>query len=196
MGCVRRGPGGRGGGSGDRSGGGGRRGEGVAAARAVAPTPARPPPPQLTYLVETPTNSEDPKRHFKYPFAACEIFCCEVEGIFNTLLENEDLMDQLFTIVQVRAAVGRLPALLCCAALCRADAGLPGRPLRWAGAGQWLRPPPWGAALTLRPSLLPTATDRSAPAPRACRASGRSTACWRGTSAAWWGRCCCGGRRR
>lgn len=57
--------------------------------------------PQLRYLVETPANSDDPKRHFKYPFAACEVFCCEVEGIFNTLLENEDLLDQLFSIVQV-----------------------------------------------------------------------------------------------
>ncbi len=57
---------------------------------------------QLAYLVDTPTNSDDPKRHFKYPFAACEIFCCEVEGIFNTLLENEDLLDQLFSIVQVQ----------------------------------------------------------------------------------------------
>ena len=56
---------------------------------------------QLQYLVETPAGSDDPKRHFKYPFAACEIFCCEVEGIFNTLLENESLLDQLFSILQV-----------------------------------------------------------------------------------------------
>ncbi|GAB4814745.1 hypothetical protein N2152v2_001791 [Parachlorella kessleri] len=54
----------------------------------------------LQYLVETPAGSDDPKRHFKYPFAACEIFCCEVEGIFNTLLENESLLDQLFSILQ------------------------------------------------------------------------------------------------
>lgn len=54
----------------------------------------------ITYLVETPDESDDPKRQFKYPFAACEIFCCEVEGIFNTLLENEDLLDQLFSLVK------------------------------------------------------------------------------------------------
>eukprot|EP00887_Chlorella_sp_A99_P006009 scaffold27.g6009.t1 len=59
----------------------------------------------LRYLVEPPPpGCEDPKPRFKYPFAACEIFCCEVEGIFNTLLENDDLLSQLFSILQARAA--------------------------------------------------------------------------------------------
>lgn len=57
---------------------------------------------QVRYLVEVPPEGADPKRSFKYPFTACEIFCCEVEGIFNTLLENEDVLAQLFSLLQVR----------------------------------------------------------------------------------------------
>ena len=71
------------------------------------PLASPPPPPpasmQLRYLVQSPPpGSEDPKARFKYPFAACEIFCCEVEGIFNTLLEDDDLLALLFSILQVR----------------------------------------------------------------------------------------------
>lgn len=54
----------------------------------------------VRYLVEPPPENADPKRSFKYPFTACEIFCCEVEGIFNTLLENEDVLAQLFSLLQ------------------------------------------------------------------------------------------------
>lgn len=36
--------------------------------------------PQVRYLVEPPPQGADPKRSFKYPFTACEIFCCEVRG--------------------------------------------------------------------------------------------------------------------
>ena len=43
------------------------------------------------------------RRCFKYPFTACEIFCCEVEGIYNTLLENEDILRLFFSILDRRA---------------------------------------------------------------------------------------------
>lgn len=56
---------------------------------------------QVRYLVEPPPPDADPKRSFKYPFTACEIFCCEVEGIFNTLLEHEDVLGRLFSILEV-----------------------------------------------------------------------------------------------
>ena len=36
----------------------------------------------------------------RYPFASCEVFCCEVDPIFTTLLEDEDLMKSLFSIIQ------------------------------------------------------------------------------------------------
>ncbi|KAI3432394.1 hypothetical protein D9Q98_003950 [Chlorella vulgaris] len=54
----------------------------------------------VRYLVEPPPPDADPKRSFKYPFTACEIFCCEVEGIFNTLLEHEDVLGRLFSILE------------------------------------------------------------------------------------------------
>lgn len=53
----------------------------------------------VRYLVEDPPQEADPKRQFKYPFAACEIFCCEVEGVYNTLLESDDLLDRLFGLL-------------------------------------------------------------------------------------------------
>lgn len=65
---------------------------------------------QVRYLVEPPPQNADPKRSFKYPFTACEIFCCEVEGIFNTLLENEDVLARLFSLLQVGAIWARLVA--------------------------------------------------------------------------------------
>lgn len=39
------------------------------------------------------------RRAFKYPYVACEVFCCEVDPIFTTLQENEDLMAKLFSIL-------------------------------------------------------------------------------------------------
>jgi serine/threonine-protein phosphatase 6 regulatory subunit 3 len=56
---------------------------------------------QVTYLVEDAPPEADAKRQFKYPFAACEIFCCEVEGVYNTLLENDDLLDRLFGLLDL-----------------------------------------------------------------------------------------------
>jgi len=69
--------------------------------------------PQVQYLVEPPPQGAEPKRSFKYPFTACEIFCCEVEGIFNTLLENEDVLGQLFSLLQVGCLCGRYTAGSC-----------------------------------------------------------------------------------
>lgn len=56
---------------------------------------------QVTYLVEDPSPDADAKRQFKYPFAACEIFCCEVEGVYNTLLESDELLDRLFGLLRM-----------------------------------------------------------------------------------------------
>ena len=54
----------------------------------------------VSYLVETPEDGADDKRTFKYPFTSCEIFCCEVEGIYNTMLENDDVLDTLFGLLK------------------------------------------------------------------------------------------------
>ena len=45
---------------------------------------------------------EQTTRAFKYPYTACEIFCCEVEGIYNTLLENEDVLALFFSILDMK----------------------------------------------------------------------------------------------
>ena len=56
----------------------------------------------VRFLVQPPPpGCDDPRRQFKFPFAACEVFCCEVEGIFNTLLEDDDLLDSMFALLQV-----------------------------------------------------------------------------------------------
>lgn len=54
----------------------------------------------VCYLVDVADEDSDDKRQFKYPFTACEIFCCEVESIYNTLLENEDLLDKLMSLLK------------------------------------------------------------------------------------------------
>lgn len=35
----------------------------------------------------------------RYPFTSCEVFCCEVEAVFNTLLEDEALLALLFSLL-------------------------------------------------------------------------------------------------
>ncbi|PNH08035.1 Serine/threonine-protein phosphatase 6 regulatory subunit 3-A [Tetrabaena socialis] len=53
----------------------------------------------IKYIVEPPGELDDPKRTYKYPFTSCEVFCCEVEAVFNTLLEDPDLMRLLFSLL-------------------------------------------------------------------------------------------------
>ncbi|GFR52286.1 hypothetical protein Agub_g14820, partial [Astrephomene gubernaculifera] len=53
----------------------------------------------IRYMVEPPGELDDPKRTYKYPFTSCEVFCCEVEAVFNTLLEDADLMRLLFSLL-------------------------------------------------------------------------------------------------
>eukprot|EP00882_Tetradesmus_deserticola_P007003 GHRQ01007375.1.p1 GENE.GHRQ01007375.1~~GHRQ01007375.1.p1 ORF type:complete len:640 (+),score=275.14 GHRQ01007375.1:966-2885(+) len=38
--------------------------------------------------------------NIRYPFTACEVFCCEVEAVFNTLLEDEELLALLFSLLE------------------------------------------------------------------------------------------------
>jgi len=54
----------------------------------------------VKYLVESPGEGADDTRQFKYPFTACEILCCEVESIYNTLLENDDILELLFGLLR------------------------------------------------------------------------------------------------
>ncbi|TVU34266.1 hypothetical protein EJB05_16097 [Eragrostis curvula] len=54
----------------------------------------------LRYVVEEVPEDAEKKRSFKFPFIACEIFTCEIDVILRTLVEDEELMDLLFSFVK------------------------------------------------------------------------------------------------
>uniref|UniRef100_A0A7N0T3Y3 SIT4 phosphatase-associated family protein n=1 Tax=Kalanchoe fedtschenkoi TaxID=63787 RepID=A0A7N0T3Y3_KALFE len=53
----------------------------------------------ILYIVEEAPDDNDRRRSFKFPFVACEIFTCEVDIILNTLVEDEQLMNLLFSFL-------------------------------------------------------------------------------------------------
>ncbi|CAA0177580.1 putative SIT4 phosphatase-associated protein family [Arabidopsis thaliana] len=54
----------------------------------------------LRYIVEEPPQDADSKRAFKFPFISCEIFTCEIDVILKTLVEDEELMNLLFSFLE------------------------------------------------------------------------------------------------
>ncbi|XP_057782474.1 uncharacterized protein LOC131000640 isoform X1 [Salvia miltiorrhiza] len=54
----------------------------------------------LHYIVEEPPEDADSKRTFKFPFIACEIFTCEIDVILKTLVDEEELMNLLFSFLE------------------------------------------------------------------------------------------------
>ncbi|XP_031100022.1 serine/threonine-protein phosphatase 6 regulatory subunit 3-like isoform X2 [Ipomoea triloba] len=54
----------------------------------------------LHYIVDEPLDHADSKRTFKFPFIACEIFTCEIDVILKTLVEEEELMNLLFSFLE------------------------------------------------------------------------------------------------
>ncbi|XP_039028495.1 serine/threonine-protein phosphatase 6 regulatory subunit 3-like isoform X2 [Hibiscus syriacus] len=54
----------------------------------------------LQYIVEEPSEDADSKRTFKFPFIACEIFTCEIDVILKALIEDEELMNLLFSFLE------------------------------------------------------------------------------------------------
>ncbi|KAH6827993.1 SIT4 phosphatase-associated family protein [Perilla frutescens var. hirtella] len=54
----------------------------------------------LHYIVEEPSEDADSKRTFKFPFIACEIFTCEIDVILKTLVDEEELMNLLFSFLE------------------------------------------------------------------------------------------------
>ncbi|XP_076899724.1 uncharacterized protein LOC143553664 isoform X2 [Bidens hawaiensis] len=53
----------------------------------------------VRYIVEEPPEDADKGRTFKFPFIACEIFTCEVDIILNALVEDDQLMNMLFSFL-------------------------------------------------------------------------------------------------
>ncbi|KAE8691109.1 Detected protein of confused Function [Hibiscus syriacus] len=54
----------------------------------------------LRYVIEEPPEDADSKRVFKFPFIACEIFTCEIDVILKALVEEEELMNLLFSFLE------------------------------------------------------------------------------------------------
>ncbi|XP_078175817.1 uncharacterized protein LOC144569376 isoform X1 [Carex rostrata] len=54
----------------------------------------------LRLVVEEVPEEAEKKRIFKFPFIACEIFTCEVDIILRTLVEDEELMNLLFSFLK------------------------------------------------------------------------------------------------
>ncbi|XP_043700608.1 serine/threonine-protein phosphatase 6 regulatory subunit 2-like isoform X2 [Telopea speciosissima] len=54
----------------------------------------------LHYIVEEVPEDAESKRAFKFPFIACEIFTCEIDVILKTLVEEEELMNLLFSFLE------------------------------------------------------------------------------------------------
>ena len=46
-------------------------------------------------------STEASKRAFKYPYVACEVFCCNSDSIMKSLLGEEELMAQLFSALDL-----------------------------------------------------------------------------------------------
>ncbi|XP_062226772.1 uncharacterized protein LOC133925004 isoform X2 [Phragmites australis] len=64
----------------------------------------------LCYIVEEAPEDAEKKRIFRFPFIACEIFTCEVDVIMKTLVEDEDLMNLLFSFLKPDHPHGTLSA--------------------------------------------------------------------------------------
>ncbi|KAE7996079.1 hypothetical protein FH972_000828 [Carpinus fangiana] len=54
----------------------------------------------IRYIVEEAPEDAEKRRAFKFPFIACEIFTCEVDIILKTLVEDEELMNLLFSFLE------------------------------------------------------------------------------------------------
>ncbi|XP_073129268.1 uncharacterized protein [Henckelia pumila] len=53
----------------------------------------------LQYIVEDAPEEAEKERTFKLPFISCEIFTCEVDIMLKALVEDEELMDLLFSFL-------------------------------------------------------------------------------------------------
>ncbi|PWA56348.1 Armadillo-type fold [Artemisia annua] len=54
----------------------------------------------VRYIVEEAPEDAEKGRTFKFPFIACEIFTCEVDIILKALVEDEELMNLLFSFIE------------------------------------------------------------------------------------------------
>ncbi|GHP04762.1 hypothetical protein PPROV_000351500 [Pycnococcus provasolii] len=60
----------------------------------------------LTYLFQPPTEQQN----LKYPYVACEVFCCDVDAVYGTMLEKPKLLDKLFAFLSAPRPLDALTA--------------------------------------------------------------------------------------
>ncbi|KAL0917326.1 hypothetical protein M5K25_012381 [Dendrobium thyrsiflorum] len=54
----------------------------------------------LRYIIETAPDEADKKRTSKLPYVSCEIFTCDVDIILQSLVEDEELLNLLFSFLK------------------------------------------------------------------------------------------------
>ena len=64
----------------------------------------------VDYVVSDPPPDADDARKFKYPFVACEVFTCEIDAVFATLLDDSALVAKLFGYLDRPAPLNPLQA--------------------------------------------------------------------------------------
>ncbi|KAL2970173.1 hypothetical protein AAZX31_15G123700 [Glycine max] len=64
----------------------------------------------IRYIIEEAPEDAEKKRSFKFPFIACEIFTCEVDIILKTLIEDEELINLLFSFLDLNHSHSNLLA--------------------------------------------------------------------------------------
>jgi serine/threonine-protein phosphatase 6 regulatory subunit 3 len=55
----------------------------------------------LCFIIEEPPENADNKRAFKFPFIACEIFTCDIDVIFKTLVEDDAVSGTMLLVTPV-----------------------------------------------------------------------------------------------
>ncbi|KAK9810880.1 hypothetical protein WJX73_005157 [Symbiochloris irregularis] len=56
----------------------------------------------ISYIVVPPaadTEYGSDTKHLKYPFAACEVFCCEVDSIMGAVVQEDEPLNKLFSLL-------------------------------------------------------------------------------------------------
>ncbi|XP_043813881.1 serine/threonine-protein phosphatase 6 regulatory subunit 2 isoform X2 [Manihot esculenta] len=64
----------------------------------------------IRFIVEEAPEDAEKRRSFKFAFIACEIFTCEVDILLKTLVEDEELMNLLFSFLEPKCSHSTLLA--------------------------------------------------------------------------------------
>ena len=60
--------------------------------------------------MDPPGDDAETQRRLKYPYVACEVFCCDVDAVYTTLLEKIELLDKLFAFLDAPRPLDALSA--------------------------------------------------------------------------------------